>query len=45
MNEAKQRQIFLDMMDRVSLQNMPVADAIKIAAKEEQQLLDDHFKK
>lgn len=44
-NEAKQRQIFLDMMDRVSLQNMPVADAIKIAAQEEQKLLDEHFKK
>ena len=44
-NEAKQRQIFLDMMDRVSLQNMKVEDAIKVAAKEEQQLLDDHFKK
>lgn len=44
-NEAKQRQIFLDMMDRVSLQKMPVADAIKIAAKEEQKLLDEHFKK
>ncbi len=44
-NEAKQRQVFLDMMDRVSLQKMKVEDAIKIAAKEEQQLLDDHFKK
>ena len=44
-NEAKQRQIFLDMMDRVSLQKMPVAEAIKIAAQEEQKLLDDHFKK
>jgi multiple sugar transport system substrate-binding protein len=44
-NEAKQRQIFLDMMDRVSLQKMAVEEAIKIAAKEEQQLLDEHFKK
>lgn len=44
-NEAKQRQIFLDMMDRVSLQKMPVEEAIKIAAKEEQALLDEHFKK
>lgn len=44
-NEAKQRQIFLDMMDRVSLQKMPVGEAIKIAAQEEQKLLDDHFKK
>jgi hypothetical protein len=33
------------MMDRVSLQKMPVEEAIKIAAKEEQQLLDEHFKK
>ena len=33
MNEAKQRQIFLDMMDRVSLQKMPVAEAIKIAGE------------
>jgi multiple sugar transport system substrate-binding protein len=44
-NEAKQRQIFLDMMDRVSLQKTPVAEAIRIAAREEQQLLDEHFKK
>ena len=44
-NEAKQRQIFLDMMDRVDINKMSVPDAIKIAAGEEQKLLDEHFKK
>ncbi len=44
-NEAKQRQIFLDMMDRVDIKKMSVEEAIKIAALEEQAVLDEHFKK
>ncbi len=44
-NEAKQRQIFLDMMDRVDIKKTSVEEAIKIAAQEEQALLDEHFKK
>ncbi|MBL8698200.1 MAG: extracellular solute-binding protein [Alphaproteobacteria bacterium] len=44
-NEAKQRQIFLDMMDRVDIKKTSVAEAIKIAAEEEQKLLDEHYKK
>lgn len=44
-NEAKQRQIFLDMMDRVDIKKTSVAEAIRIAADEEQKLLDEHYKK
>jgi multiple sugar transport system substrate-binding protein len=44
-NEVKQRQIFLDMIDRIDIKKMPVQEAIRIAAQEEQALLDEFFRR
>ena len=42
-NETAQRKLFMDMVDRVSLKNQPVADSVGQAAAEEQKLLDAFF--
>jgi multiple sugar transport system substrate-binding protein len=44
-HEAKQRQIFLDMIDRIDIKKMPAQEAIRIAAQEEQALLDEFFRR
>ena len=42
-DEAAQRQIMVDMVDNVTLKGMSAADAIAIAAEEEQKLLDKFY--
>jgi multiple sugar transport system substrate-binding protein len=42
-NEAKQRQIFLDAIDRVEIDKVSVAKSLETAAGEEQKLLDQHY--
>lgn len=40
-NESAQRQVFLDMIDRIVIGGMDVADSLAEAAEEEQKLLDE----
>jgi len=42
-NESAQRQLLIDLVERVKLQGMSVADSIAIAAEAEQKLLDDFY--
>lgn len=42
-DEAAQRQIVIDMLDNISIKNMSAADAVAIAAEEEQKLLDKFY--
>ncbi len=42
-DEAAQRQIMVDMVDNVTIKGMSAADAIDIAAEEEQKLLDRFY--
>lgn len=44
-NESAQRKVFMDMVDKVALKNMPTKDAVTQAAAEEQKLLDAFYKK
>jgi len=44
-NESAQRKVFIDMVDKVSLKNVPAKDAVAQAAAEEQKLLDGFYKK
>jgi multiple sugar transport system substrate-binding protein len=44
-NESAQRKVFMDMVDKVSLKNVPTKDAVAQAAAEEQKLLDAFYKK
>jgi multiple sugar transport system substrate-binding protein len=41
-NESAQRQALMDMVSRVDLEGQSASDAISVAAKEEQKLLDDY---
>jgi multiple sugar transport system substrate-binding protein len=43
-DEAGQRNVFVDMVDQVTLKNKPPADALKEAAEREQKLIDDFWK-
>lgn len=40
-NESAQRQVFLDMIDRIQIGGMSVADSLAEAAEEEQEILDE----
>ena len=42
-NESAQRQIFVDMVERINLQGASVADSLSEAAAAEQKLLDDFY--
>lgn len=42
-NESAQRQILIDLVERVSLEGMSVADSLAIAAEAEQTLLDEFY--
>jgi multiple sugar transport system substrate-binding protein len=44
-NESAQRKVLIDMVDTISLKNVPTQDAIAAAAAEEQKLLDAFYKK
>ena len=44
-NESAQRKVYMDMVDKVVLKNVPVKDAVDQAAAEEQKLLDAFYKK
>jgi len=43
-NESGQRQILMDMVQRMDLEGQSAADSIAVAAKAEQLLLDDYYK-
>jgi len=42
-NESAQRQLLIDMVERVKLEGMSVADSLAIAAEAEQKLLDEFY--
>ena len=42
-NESAQRQIMVDMVERMQLEGMSAADSLAIAAEAEQKLLDDFY--
>ena len=42
-NESAQRQLLIDLVERVKLEGMSVADSLAIAAEAEQKLLDDFY--
>ncbi len=42
-NESAQRQLLIDLVERVKLEGMSVADSLAIAAEEEQKLLDAFY--
>lgn len=42
-NESAQRQLMVDMVDRVLLQGMSVEDSLAVAAEQEQALLDEFY--
>jgi multiple sugar transport system substrate-binding protein len=43
-NESGQRQALMDMVSRMDIEGQSAADAIAIAAEEEQKILDDYYK-
>lgn len=43
-NESGQRQIMVDMVERMTLQGQSAADSIAVAAEAEQKLLDEYYK-
>jgi multiple sugar transport system substrate-binding protein len=42
-NESEQRQMMIDMIGRIDLENQPIADSLAVAAKAEQKLLDEYY--
>ena len=42
-NESAQRQLLIDLVERVKLEGMSVADSVAIAAEAEQKLLDEFY--
>lgn len=42
-NESAQRQVLVDLVERVDLEGMSVADSLAIAAEEEQKILDEFY--
>jgi len=42
-NESAQRQLLVEMVERMTLQGMSAAESIAVAAEAEQKLLDDHY--
>jgi len=43
-NESAQRQVLVDLVGRVNLENQPLSDSISQGAEEEQKILDDYYK-
>jgi len=43
-NESGQRQLLMDMVQRIDLEGQSAADSIAVAAEAEQKLLDDYYK-
>ncbi|MCY3880029.1 MAG: extracellular solute-binding protein [Rhodobacteraceae bacterium] len=43
-NESAQRQILIDMVQRIDLEGQSTVDSIAVAAEAEQELLDDYYK-
>jgi multiple sugar transport system substrate-binding protein len=44
-DELGQRKVMIDLFDRINLKGMSPADSLKLAAEEEQKLLDAYYKK
>lgn len=44
-DELGQRKIMIDLFDRINLKGVSPAESLRIAAEEEQKLLDGHYKK
>ena len=44
-DELAQRKVIIDLFDRITLQKASPADAVRIAAEEEQKILDAYYKK
>jgi multiple sugar transport system substrate-binding protein len=44
-NESAQRKVLIDMVDKITLKNVPTREAVAQAAAEEQKLLDGFYKK
>lgn len=42
-NESAQRQLMVEMVERITLQNMSAADSLAIAAETEQKILDEYY--
>ena len=42
-NESAQRQLMVEMVERIQLQDMSVEDSIAIAAEAEQKILDEYY--
>lgn len=42
-NESAQRQLMVEMVERITLQNMSAADSLAIAAEAEQKILDEYY--
>lgn len=43
-NESAQRQVFVDALSRIELENQSIEDAVNQAAADEQKILDDYYK-
>ncbi len=43
-NESGQRQVMVDMVERMTLQGMSAEDSLAVAAEAEQKILDDYYK-
>ena len=37
-----QRQVMMDMMDRIVIKHTPVAEAVSVAAADDQKIIDSH---
>ena len=44
-NESAQRQLMVEMVERITLEGMPLADSLAIAAEAEQKILDEYYAK
>ncbi|WP_108482697.1 extracellular solute-binding protein [Oceaniglobus ichthyenteri] len=44
-NESAQRQLMVEAVERMALQDMPLAESLTIAAEAEQKILDEYYKK
>ena len=41
-DESSQRQVMMDMMDRIVIKHTPVAEAVSVAAADDQKIIDSH---
>jgi len=42
-NESAQRQVLMDMVQRVGIEDQPLSEALAIAAEAEQDILDEYY--